>query len=213
MLFVLTLYMNTMSVAQNRIKPFVICIFKQMCGEKNQTRKGEPTFRGRRFPALIALLVCCMAAAGCYSFRGISIDPNVNTFFIQNFEVSAASAPPTLAVNFTERLKDKIRNETRLGLKSTDPDIEFTGKVRDFRVVPVAPQPGQLVALNRLEIVLDVMYTDHKNESKSWISSRPFQHFAEFPNDKDLLSIQDQLVSQIFDQILEDIFNATFNDW
>ena len=185
MLFVLTLYMNTMSVAQNRIKPFVICIFKQMCGEKNQTRKGEPTFRGRRFPALIALLVCCcMAAAGCYSFRGISIDPNVNTFFIQNFEVSAASAPPTLAVNFTERLKDKIRNETRLGLKSTDPDIEFTGKVRDFRVVPVAPQPGQLVALNRLEIVLDVMYTAQKTNPKVGFPAGHSSTLLNFPTTK-----------------------------
>lgn len=171
--------------------------------------KAPTHFRTYTFVALVLLFT----TGGCYSFRGISIDPNVNTFFIQNFEVSAASAPPTLAVTFTERLKDKIRNETRLTLKSTEPDIEFTGKVRDFRVVPVAPQPGQLVALNRLEIVLDVMYTDHKNEAKSWASSRPFQHFAEFPNDKDLLSIQDQLIRQIFDQVLEDIFNATFNDW
>lgn len=171
--------------------------------------KAPAHFRTYTFVALVLLFT----AGGCYSFRGISIDPNVNTFFIQNFEVSAASAPPTLAVTFTERLKDKIRNETRLTLKSTEPDIEFTGKVRDFRVVPVAPQPGQLVALNRLEIVLDVMYTDHKNEAKSWASSRPFQHFAEFPNDRDLLSIQDQLIRQIFDQVLEDIFNATFNDW
>jgi hypothetical protein len=202
-----------MSGFQKNIRSFVQYLLKQMNLTLKLALKSSKTVAGLAFYFLNAFLACSLTFTSCYSFKGISIDPNVNTFFIQNFEVSAASAPPTLAVNFTERLKDKIRNETRLNLKSTDPDIEFTGKVRDFRVVPVAPQPGQVVALNRLEIALDVMYIDHKTEAKSWTSSRPFQHFAEFPNDKDLLSIQDQLIAQIFDQILEDIFNATFNDW
>lgn len=161
----------------------------------------------------VAVWLSLMPMEGCYSFKGISIEPNVNTFFIQNFEVLASSAPPTLAVDFTERLKDKVRNETRLQLRSTEPDIEFSGKVTDFRVVPVAPQPGQTVALNRLEVAFEVLYTDHKNEAKTWSSGRRFQHFAEFSNDQDLLSIQDRLLRQIFDQVLEDIFNATFNDW
>lgn len=202
-----------MSGFQKNIRSFAQYSLKQMNIAPKSAFKNSKAAPRLTFYFGAAFLACSLVFSNCYSFKGISIDPNVSTFFIQNFEVSAASAPPTLAVNFTERLKDKIRNETRLNLKSTDPDIEFTGKVRDFRVVPVAPQPGQVVALNRLEIALDVMYTDHKTEAKSWTSSRPFQHFAEFPNDKDLLSIQDQLITQIFDQILEDIFNATFNDW
>ena len=54
----------------------------------------------------VAVWLSLMPMEGCYSFKGISIEPNVNTFFIQNFEVLASSAPPTLAVDFTERLKD-----------------------------------------------------------------------------------------------------------
>jgi len=160
-----------------------------------------------------SFLSCYCLFTGCYSFKGISIPPNVNTFFVQNFEVLAASAPPTLAVNFTERLKDKIRNETRLTLRSTEPDVEFSGKVDNYWVVAIAPQPGQVVARNQLKIRMSIQYTDNKNEAKTWTATKPFEFFAEFGTDKDLLSIQDQLIDQIFDQILEDIFNATFNDW
>ncbi len=153
-------------------------------------------------------------SACCYTFKGISIDPDVSTFFVQNFETEATNAPPTLAVNFTEKLKDKIRLESRLSLKNTGSDVEFTGKVVDYRVVPVAPKPGEVVALNRLEVSVSVQFIHNKNEKKSWPSSRTFRHFAEFNNTVDLIAVQDQLLTQtIFPQILDDIFNAAFNDW
>lgn len=156
----------------------------------------------------------CLIAGCCYTFKGISIDPEVNTFFVQNFETDAGNAPPTLAVNFTERLKDKIRLESRLNLKNADSDVEFLGRISDYRVVPVAPKPGEVVALNRLEVRINVQYLNHKNEKKSWPAARPFQHFAEFDNTVDLLAVQDQLLNQtILPQILEDVFNAAFNDW
>lgn len=150
----------------------------------------------------------------CYSFKGISIDPDVNTFFVQNFELEAANAPPTLALEFTEKLKDKIRLESRLSLKNTDQDVEFTGKVMEYRVVPVAPKPGEVVELNRLEVGVSVLFIHHKNDQKTWPIPRSFRHFAEFNNSVDLITVQDQLLREsIFPQIMEDIFNAAFNDW
>lgn len=162
----------------------------------------------------VALFLLLLNAGCCYTFKGISIDPDVQTFFVQNFEQEAANAPPTLALEFTEKLKDKIRLESRLNLKNTDADVEFAGKVTEFRVVPVAPKPGEQVELNRLEVGVSVLFIHNKNDKKSWPSRRTFRHFAEFNNSVDLLSVQDQLLREtIFPQILEDIFNAAFNDW
>jgi len=161
-----------------------------------------------------ATSICLLLSGCCYSFKGISIDPDVNTFFVQNFNNEAPNAPPTLALEFTERLKDKVRLESRLNLKNTDADVEFTGRVTDYRVVPVAPKPGELVSLNRLEVGVSVLYINNKSDKKSWPSARAFRHFAEFDNSVDLLSVQDQLLRDvIYPQILEDIFNAAFNDW
>ncbi|MEI6408776.1 MAG: LPS assembly lipoprotein LptE [Bacteroidota bacterium] len=149
----------------------------------------------------------------CYSFKGISIDPRVNSFSVQVFENQASNAPPTLALDFTEKLKDKVRSETRLVLKGTEPDVEFSGKITDFRVVPVAPKPGETVAVNRLEIRIKVGYINNVDQAKGWKSERDFSFFQEFPSDKELLVIQSQLVGDITKQLLEDVFNAAFNDW
>ncbi|MBK6932830.1 MAG: hypothetical protein IPH12_18970 [Saprospirales bacterium] len=157
---------------------------------------------------------CATLIGGCYTFKGISIDPNIKSFFVRNFENIAPNAPPTLAVDFTERLKDKVRTETPLQLKSDSPDAEFSGRVIDFRVVPVAPKPGETVALNRLEIHFQVSYVVNLDKVEGgWASEKTFSHFAEFANDKDLLTVQDELIRQISDQLLEDIFNAAFNNW
>jgi hypothetical protein len=160
---------------------------------------------------LIWLLVAI--CGGCYTFKGISIDPEVNTFYIRNFDITADNAPPTLGLDFAERLRDKVRTETRLTQNVDSPDVEFTGRVEGYNVVPVAPKPGEIVALNRLEIRMKVAYKNLKNEKKGWSSERSFSHFAEFDNTTDLLSAQDRLIRQIGDQLLEDIFNAAFNDW
>lgn len=168
------------------------------------------------FRLVILLPTACLflGLSGCYSFKGISIDPNIKSFFVQNFENVAPNAPPTLAVDFTERLKDKVRTETPLILKTEDADAEFTGRVVDYRVVPVAPKPGETVALNRLEIRYQINYTVNKEGIPgSWTSEKTFSHFAEFSNETDLLTVQDQLIRQISDQLLEDVFNAAFNNW
>ncbi|MBL7827018.1 MAG: LptE family protein [Saprospiraceae bacterium] len=137
----------------------------------------------------------------------------MNSFFIRTFETIASNAPPTLALEFTEKLKDKIRSETRLRLNNENPDIEFSGRVTGFTVSPVAPKPGEVVALNQLRITVSFKYINNKNDKKSWPNERSKSHFAEFSNTEDLLTVQDRLIKEITDQLLEDVFNEAFNDW
>ncbi|MFN0014918.1 MAG: LPS assembly lipoprotein LptE [Saprospiraceae bacterium] len=161
-----------------------------------------------------SFLLVAFSHQGCYTLKGISIDPNIKTFFVRNFETTAVNAPPTLAVDFTERLKDKVRTETPLKLNSDAPDAEFEGKITDFRVVGVAPKPGETVSLNRLEIRMQINYTINLDEvGGSWTGEKTFSHFAEFGTESDLISVQNELIRQIGDQLLEDIFNAAFNNW
>ncbi len=162
----------------------------------------------------ILLLAIYSAFSGCYTFKGISIDPKIRTFSVKQFENQAANAPPTIGVDFTERLKDKVRTETPLSFKSSEGDAEFSGKVTDFRVTPVAPRPGETVALNRLEMRIKVGYTVNLEGTRgSWPDEREFSFFADFSSDTDLLSVQNRLIEEISRQLLEDIFNAAFNDW
>jgi hypothetical protein len=169
-----------------------------------------------QFRALTLLLLLTISLSiGCYSFKGISIDPNIKTFAVRTFETTAPNAPPTLAIDFTERLKDKIRAETPLALNNETPDCEFSGRVTGFDVAPLAPKPGEAVAKNQLKISIRVNYQINKEGITTDYpeAGRDFSFFAEFPSESDLGTVQDQLITEINRQLLEDIFNAAFNNW
>jgi hypothetical protein len=161
--------------------------------------------------AIILTLIVAVFLAACYSFRGISIPPDVNTYYIPVFDIRAENAPPTIGQQFSESLKDKVRNESRLIWNDVSPDIEFTGAVAVFRVSPQAPRPGESVSFNRLEITVQIQFINHKDEKKNW--KQNFTFFNDFGTDQNLLDIQDQLVRNIFEQLTEDIFNKAFTDW
>lgn len=150
----------------------------------------------------------------CYSFQGISIDPSVNTFYVAPFENQAANATPTLAPDFTEKLKDQIRNGSRLVYSEVDPDVEFIGTVTGYQVTSEAPQPGEQVAFNKLTIRVSVNYINHKEEDEKKQSTKINKSFyAEFPSEQNLFDVQDELIETITDQLAQDIFTEAFTNW
>lgn len=146
-----------------------------------------------------------------YSFQGISIPADVETYHVANFKNNALNAPPTLAVDFTEALKEKIRQDTRLIFEQNNADVMFKGSIVDYRVTAEAPQPGEFSAINRLTIVTAVEYVSEKNEKDNF--KKNFSFFYDFPSTTELASVQDEAISDILDQLTEDIFNKAFTNW
>lgn len=157
------------------------------------------------------ILILSISLTGCYSFKGIAIPPDVNTYFVDNFELSAQSAPGDLNQRFSEALRAKVRNESKLVYREQDPDIEFSGIITDFTLIPEAPQAGNTVALNRFEIRVTVNYTNNVDDTKSW--KQTFSFFKTYASDQDFLSLQESLINDIFKQLMEDIFNKAFAGW
>lgn len=159
----------------------------------------------------LSFLILYMCLTGCYSFKGISIPPEINTYYVKNFGNRAFGAPVDIEVKFSEALRNKIRNESRLKFQETDPDVEFSGEVTNFVVSAEAPVAGNTVALNKLDISVLVKYTDTKNDKNNY--ERNFSFFETFASDLDLQTVQDRLIKNIFDQIVERIFNDTYTTW
>lgn len=155
--------------------------------------------------------VLLLSLSSCYSFSGVSIDPNVRTYYVAQFKNNALNSVPVLEQTVTEALKEKIRTESRLIYDETNPDIEFDGSIVDFRITSEAPQPGETTAINRLTIVTAVEYINNFDEEKGWKSN--FSFFFDFPSSQDLSQVQDEAIDVILNQMMEDIFNKAFTDW
>jgi hypothetical protein len=159
----------------------------------------------------ISVILITLIFNSCYSFKGIAIPPDINTYYVDNFQNAVPQAPGDINQRFSEALRAKIRNESRLTYLEENADIEFSGSITGFRLSPEAPQAGNTVALNKLEITVSVNFTNNKDESKNW--KKQFSFFRTFESDKDFISIQESLIDEIFKQLMENIFNEAFTGW
>lgn len=159
----------------------------------------------------LLLLVFGMLFATCYSLKSASIPSTINTFFVGEFELQARNALPTMPQIFGEALRNKILNESRLVQAEINPDISFKGEIVSFRVSSVAPEAGQTAAFNRLEISVSVDYENTTDNKLSW--KKRFSFFEDFDRSQNLVDIQDGLITNINDQLVEDIYNAAFTTW
>ena len=165
----------------------------------------------------LVLVLAAFFLTGCYSFRGISIPEGVETAYVPVFQNNALSAPPSLPLDITEALRDKVRDEARLVITDERPDIEMRGTLVDFRVSAEGASPGDETAayskLNRLTIVVAIEYTNLSNpEAENWKSN--FSEYFDFPGSQTLASVQDEALEFILDNLNEKIFNRAFaGEW
>ncbi len=152
--------------------------------------------------------------SGCkmsYSFSGASVPPEAKTVSVEYFQNNASLAPPTLSQTFTEALRDKLSSQTRLGLVNKGGDLAFEGSVVGYLTSPIAIQSTDQAALNRLTITVNVKYTCAFDEKKNY--EQTFSRFFDYSSTQSLAAVEDQLIRDINEQLVQDIFNRTLNDW
>lgn len=165
----------------------------------------------RIIPPFLFFILAAFALSGCYSFRGVSLDPSIKSYYVASFNSNAENATPSLAKSMEDALREKIRTESRLVYDDTKPDIEFRGTLVDFRISAEAPRTGEVTAINRLTINLAVEYYNNLTDKQVW--KRNFTFFYDFSSDLDFSSIEADAIKTITNQLMEDIFNAAFSDW
>ncbi|MDD7559764.1 MAG: LptE family protein [Porphyromonas sp.] len=161
--------------------------------------------------ALSALLL-----AGCsvsYHFNGASIDyTRIKTIHIQEFQNLAPTVYPPLATKFSEDLKYRFQTRTRLTQVSNQGDLNIEGEIIGYDITPEAVQENALAAKTKLTITVNVRYTNLVNEEESF-EDKTFTSFATFDASQMLTDVQDQLIEDLVTDLINQIFNATVENW
>ncbi len=157
------------------------------------------------------ILAFYFSLISCYSFKGISIPPEVSTFAIDPVIDQSFNAPATYPIDFSEAMITKIRKESRLSLNNQNPDVIFKCKVTQFLVNSQAPQPGVVSAINRLNVTIEVEYDSKIDDKQDWKSS--FTRYQDFGADQNFSSVQQKLITDINLILVDDIFNKAFTNW
>lgn len=123
----------------------------------------------------------------------------------------APLAQPTLSQEFTEALRNIFLNQTKLDLVKNGGDLQFSGKITDYRTAPVSIQSSEVAAQNRLTITVSVTFVNKKDESKNFEQS--FSQFADYDSQRALADVEGDLIRQINELLVQDIFNKSVSDW
>lgn len=151
---------------------------------------------------------------GCkinYSFTGTSIPEDVKTISIKTFQNYASLTNVNLTQTFTEALKDKFISQTNLNLISNGGDLQFEGAITAYAITSVAIQGNETAALNRLSITVDVTFTNTKDNKQDFETS--FTRYADFESSQNFSGVEDALISDINNQLTQDIFNKAVSNW
>lgn len=153
-------------------------------------------------------------SCGIYSFTGASVSPDTKTISILNFDDRSASGPTFLAQAFSEKAREYFQRNTSLALVTREGDLNLEGSITQYNLTPVAPVAGQGVeqaAQTRLTIGVKVKFTNSKDSKQNF--EQVFSFFQDFEQGKSFASVEKDLIENISDQIILDIFNKSLANW
>lgn len=161
---------------------------------------------------LLATLTSCWPKSVSFQDVG-SMPPEWKTFSVKTLELAAPNAPISYAPTLSEKIKDGIQNNTRLLLnsKAGAGEVIIEGKISNYSISPIAIQPGDIAAKNRLEITVEfTIFTTKPTEDKMLLTSK---RFFDYNSTEDLASNESRYLEEINNQIVQDVINKLFSNW
>lgn len=149
-------------------------------------------------------------SCGVYSFKDVSIPPEVKTVKIGFFENKASYINPQLAPLLTDRLQLKITNQTRLTrTNSEDAHYQISGYISQDNI-STAGITNQQSSINRLTIGVHLVFRNTlTGKSNEYDVSRNFDFNANLSRQQ----AESLLKEEILKNVTDEIFNRIFSNW
>lgn len=168
---------------------------------------------------LVALLLCCIvtmttlvACSISYKFNGASIDyTKTKTIQIAEFPIRATYVWGPMQGIFNNRLKDVYAQQTRLQQVKKNGDLKVEGEITQYQQRNKSVSADGYSAQTELSMTVNVRFTNNVKHDEDF--ERTFTATATYPTTQNLVSVQEELVTQMTKDICDQIFNATVANW
>ena len=158
--------------------------------------------------ALTAILVSCTVK---YSLSGASIPPDAKTFSVAYFPNNAPMVAPVLSATMTDELTQRFASRTSLMQVEEGGDFAFEGEIVGYSSTTSSVSSGDYALQNRLTISVKVKFTNAIDDKMSF--NRNFSAYADYDSTKLLTEVESELIPQIVEQLVTDIFQAAASNW
>ena len=160
------------------------------------------------FCAAISLLTACTVK---YSLSGASIPPDAKTFSVAYFPNNAPMVAPILSATLTDELTQRFASRTKLVQVEEGGDFAFEGEIVGYSSTTSSVSSGDYALQNRLSITIKVKFTNAIDDKMSF--NKNFSAYADYDSTKLLNEVESELIPQIVEQLVTDIFQASASNW
>lgn len=163
------------------------------------------------FIAILSALMMLTACTVKYSLSGASIPPDAKTFSVAYFPNNAPMVAPILSATLTDELTQRFATRTNLVQVEEGGDFAFEGEIVGYSSTTSSVSSGDYALQNRLTIAIKVKFTNAIDDKMSF--NRNFSAYADYDSTKLLTEVEGELIPQIVEQLVTDIFQAAASNW
>lgn len=147
-----------------------------------------------------------------YKFNGSNIDySKTKTIQIADFPIRSSYVWGPMGPMFNNKLKDIFASHTRLSQVRRGGDLKIEGEIVNYSQRNKSVSAEGYSAQTELTMTVNVRFTNNQNHNEDF--ERRFSATATYETTQNLNSVQEELVTQMIDDITDQIFNATVANW
>lgn len=161
---------------------------------------------------VILTLGIITACSVSYQFNGASIDyTKTKTIEIAEFPIRSTYVWGPMGPMFNNELKDVFASHTRLRQVKRNGDLKIEGEITQYSQRNKSVSSEGYSAQTELSITVNVRFTNNVNHNEDF--ERQFTSSKSYDTTQSLNSVQEELVTQMVEDLVDQIFNATVANW
>ena len=161
------------------------------------------------------MCVVTLAVVSCsvsYKFNMSSIDyTKVKTIQIADFPIRSSYVWGPMGPMFNNKLKEQYADHTKLSQVKRNGDLKIEGEITNYSQRNKSVSAEGYSAQTELSITVNVRFTNNTNHQEDF--EQQFTATTSYETTQSLAAVQEQLVTEMIDDIVDQIFNATVANW
>lgn len=149
-----------------------------------------------------------------YKFNGSSIDyTKIKTISIENFpNRSSGFVWAPMENMFNTELQDIYQQQTRLSQVKRNGDLQLSGEITNYTATNKGVASDGYSTMVQLTMTVRVTFVNTATPSESF-TNQQYSASQEYESTSSLSSVQEELVTAMIEDIVDQIFNATVANW
>lgn len=159
--------------------------------------------------AVTLILVGCKVTV---SLNGTSINyDEIKSISFDKFPIRSAYVWSPMESMFYNTMVDAYSQKTKLKVLKKNGDLQLAGEITEYSQINKSVSAEGYSAQTQLKITVNVRFVKTTDRSKDF--EKQFSATAEYDSKLQLQAVQEELVTQMLKDIVDQIFNATVADW